>query len=268
MVTEYLGAAAAVVRRDVRTAFTYRTGLVTQLLGGFFSLTLFFYVSRLIRVSTFASPDAYYAFVVVGLLILQIVNSVLQSPPARLRQEMVAGTLERLVISPFGATGALAASLVFPVVNALVLGLAMLGSAALVFDLSVRWSTAALAVPVALLGALAFAPFGLLLMAVVLVMKQATAGATWIIAGLSLIAGLYFPVELLPDWIGWASAVQPFTPTVDLLRNVLVGTPLPEPAWQALAGIVAFIAILVPASLLAVRLSLRIGCRRGTLTEY
>src|SRR6266508_3318008 len=123
----------AVVRRDLHTALSYRFWLVTQLLGAFFSLTLFFYVSRLVRVSTFESPDAYYAFVVVGLLILQVLNFVLQGPAGRLRHEMVAGTLERLATSPFGAAGALTSSLVFPLVNALVLGTAMLGFAALVF---------------------------------------------------------------------------------------------------------------------------------------
>jgi ABC-2 type transport system permease protein len=268
VVRDYASAAGAVFRRDLRTALSYRVALGTQFLGAFFSLTLFFYVSRLVRVTTFESPDAYYAFVVVGLLILQVLNLVLQGPAGRLRQELVAGTLERLAISPFGATGALTASLLFPLLNALVLGIAMLGSAALVFDVPVRWSTAALAVPVATLGALAFAPFGLLLMAVVLMLKQATAGSKWVIAGFSLVAGLYFPVELLPGWIQWASDVQPFTPTVELLRNTLVGTPLPQPFWAELLRIVAFAAVLLPASMVGLRLALRVGRRRGTLMEY
>jgi ABC-2 type transport system permease protein len=268
VVTEYATAALAVLRRDLRTAMSYRFWLLTQFLGAFFSLTLFFYVSRLVRVSAFESPDAYYAFVVVGLLILQVLNFVLQGPAGRLRQELVAGTLERLATSPFGATGALTASLVFPLLNALVLGTAMLGVAALVFDVPVRWSTAPLAIPISVLGALAFAPFGLLLMAVVLVVKQAAAGSTWVIAGISLVAGLYFPVELLPGWIRWAAAVQPFTPTVDLLRNTLVGTPLPDPFWVALVKLVAFAAVLLPSSLAVVRFAVRVGRHRGTLMEY
>ena len=268
MVTDYLVATAAVVRRDLQTALTYRVAFATQFLGAFFSLTLFFYVSRLIEVSTFDSPDAYYAFVVVGLLILQVLNAVLNGPPGRVRHEMVAGTFERLVTSPFGAAGSLVASLVFPLANALVLGVAMLGIASLVFDLSVQWSTAALAVPVAVLGALAFVPFGLALIAVVIVVKHATAGATWVVAGLSLVAGLYFPVELLPAWVRWLSEVQPFTPTVDLLRTVLVGEPMPDPAWQAVARVAGFTVVLFPLALVGLRLALGVGRRRGTLTEY
>ncbi len=268
MVRAYLVAAGAVVLRDVRTALSYRFAFVAQFLGVFFAVTLFFYVSRLVQVGAFDSPDAYFAFAVVGLVILQVLNSTLQAPASALRQEMVAGTFERLVISPFGSMGALAAALLFPLINALVLALAMLGAASLLFDLSIRWSTAGLAVPTAVVGALAFAPFGLMLMAAVLVVKQAATGATWIIAGIALVAGLYFPVELLPNWIEWASEVQPFTPSVNLLRNLLVGTPLPDPAWLELIRIVAFTIVLLPLSLVAIHLGLRVSRRKGTIIEY
>ncbi len=45
----------------------------------------------------------------------------------------------------------------------------------------------------------------------------------------SLVAGLYFPVALLPQWIRWASDVQPLAPATELLRWALVGQPLTDP---------------------------------------
>src|SRR5713101_8652429 len=96
----------AVVRRDLQIRMSYRVSFVTQWLAGFFSLTLFYYVSRLVRVRPFQSPDAYYAFAVVGLIILQMLNSTLHGPPGVLRHEMVAGTFERIVVSPLGPVGA------------------------------------------------------------------------------------------------------------------------------------------------------------------
>jgi ABC-type multidrug transport system permease subunit len=68
-----------------------------------------------------------------------------------------------------------------------------------------------LIVPVGLLGAFSFAPFGVLFLAAVLLAKQAISGATFVVAVISLIAGMYFPVSLLPAWIRWSSDVQPFT---------------------------------------------------------
>jgi ABC-2 type transport system permease protein len=261
-------AAFAVMRRDFQLATSYRMSFVTRIVGSFFSLTLFYYLSRLVRVDTFASPDAYYAFVVVGLVILQVLHSGLLTPPGGLRQELVTGTFERLVVSPFGAIGSVLAMLLFPLVYALVAGLVMLAFAAAVFDMPVEWSTAPLSVPAALLGALAFAPFGILIAASVMVMKQALAGTAFVLAAISLIGGVYFPVALLPGWIEWTSAVQPFTAAIDLLRHLLVGYSLSAPAWLEVAKLAGFTVLLLPLSTWALGGALRHSRRRGTVTEY
>ena len=260
--------ALAIVRRDAWIALSYRTQLVAAILSGLFTMTTFYYVSRLIRVGAFASPDDYYAFVVVGILILQVLNSVLVGPPLILRQELVAGTFERLAVSPFGPVGAVASMMLFPFLLSVVTASMLLILGVLLFGVDPRLSTAGLAVPAAVLGGLAFAPFGALLVALVLVVKQAAQGTTWVIAGISLIAGLYFPVALLPGWISWATLVQPFSPAVDLLRHLLIGTPLGDAAWLTVLKIVGFSAILLPLSLWALAGAVRLGRRRGTITEY
>lgn len=261
-------AALAVVRRDVQTFLTYRFRLVAQGLNVFFSLTLFYFISRLVRVESFASPDAYYAFAVIGLIILQVLNSTLAGPPMILRQELVAGTFERMVLSPFGPVGGLVATLLFPFIYALVLGAVMLAFAGIAFGLDVQWSTAALAVPLSVLGTLSFLPFGILLLAATVLAKQAAGGTTWIIAGISLVSGLYFPVTLLPDWVEWTSDVQPFSSTVDLLRHVLVGTPLPDALWLDLARMAGFAVVVLPPAAWLLGRALRHSRRTGTIVEY
>ena len=264
----HAGAALAVVRRDLRVALSYRFRFVTQLLAAFFSLTLFYYLSRLVRVEAFQSPDAYYAFAVVGLIILQVINSTLYTPPGALREELVAGTFERMVVSPFGPVGTSLSMLAFPFLYALVTALGMLAFAGLVFGVEVEWTTLPLALPIALLAGVSFASFGVLLLAMVLVMKQAAAGTTWIVAGISLVSGLYFPVALLPDWIEWASEVQPFTPAVDLMRHVMVGTPLADPWLADVAKLVGFSVVLIPIAVWLLRRAIERSRRLGTIIEY
>jgi ABC-2 type transport system permease protein len=140
--------------------------------------------------------------------------------------------------------------------------------ASVAFGLDIQWSTAALALPVALLGAIAFAPFGLLMAAAVVVFKQTNAGALFVVSGISLLAGIYFPVDLLPDWIRWASDVQPFTPAVDLLRHLLVDTPLTTSAGVEVLKLVLFPAVLLPVSLMALAAAVRRSRRHGTIIEY
>jgi hypothetical protein len=73
-----------------------------------------------------AAPDAYYAFAVVGLITLQVLNSTLHAPPGALRQEQVTGNFERFVLSPMGAVRGMLALMLFPFLFALVSAVMML----------------------------------------------------------------------------------------------------------------------------------------------
>lgn len=93
-------AGVAVLKRDFLIALSYRLQLVGPLLGAFFSLAIFYYVSRLVRVALFDSADDYFAFVLIGIVIFQMLQSLLGAAPMLVRQELVAGTFERIVVSP------------------------------------------------------------------------------------------------------------------------------------------------------------------------
>ena len=108
-------AAAAICKRDFLLFTSYRTRMITTFFTTAVSLTLFYYVSRLVHSRAIGSPNDYYAFVVVGLIIFGILTSVLAAPVATLRAELQTGTFERLVVSPFGAVRSIASLLIFPV---------------------------------------------------------------------------------------------------------------------------------------------------------
>jgi ABC-2 type transport system permease protein len=261
----YLAGVSAVLRRDALIFSTYRLRFVSQVFASFFTLALFYYVSRLVR-GPFETPDEYYAFAVIGLVIFQVLGATLASLPGAVRQELVAGTFERFVVSPFGAAAAIMSMTIFPSLLAFLQGAFTLAIAAIVFGL--QWSTVPLAIPVALLGALAFMPFSLFIAAAVLAVKQAGAGAGYVVTLISLVGGFLFPVALLPGWIRWMSEVQPFTPTVELLRNLLVGLPLEGSVLAALLKIVGFTVVLTPLGLISLVAALRFAQRRGTIIEY
>jgi ABC-2 type transport system permease protein len=263
----YTSAAGAVLRRDLQLYLSYPARFPMRVLTAVFSLALFHYISQLVAVERFSDPEDYFAFVVVGLVILEVLQATLGVAGA-LRQELLTGNFERVVLSPFGPVPAIAAMALLPLLLAFVLALVMLGAGALFFDLPVRWSQAPLALPVALLGSAAFAALGLLFAAVVVVFKQATSAATFFVALVSLFSGVYFPVALLPGWAESVSGVEPFRPTVDLLRHLLLDTPMSGSMGAALARLGAFVVVLAPLSVLALRVAIRHTQRSGTIAEY
>lgn len=262
-----LGALLEVARRDASISMSYRAMVLSRPVGVVFTLALFYFVSRVLGSSArFPTPDAYFAFVAVGIVIQNLIRSTL-GVPLTVREELVAGSWERVELTAAGGTLGVVGMLAFPFVYAMGLATICLLVAAVVFGLDVTWGTAALAVPLGLLATLSFAPFALVFAAITLAFKQAP-GQGAVLAVVSLVSGVYFPVDVLPGWLEWTASIQPFTPAVDLMRHVLVGYPMPESIGGALARIVGFVVLGVPAGAYAVSAARRFSRRRGTLLEY
>ena len=71
----YVSAALGILRRDAAVFASYRLRFATQTAATLFTLLLFYYISRLVRVEMFPSPDEYFAFVTVGLVIFGVLTS-------------------------------------------------------------------------------------------------------------------------------------------------------------------------------------------------
>jgi ABC-2 type transport system permease protein len=264
--SEHLAAGWAIFRRDLQIFLSYPSLAFSQAISVIVSVALFYYVSKLIRVPAFESPDSYFAFVIVGLVIVSVIQSTL-TLPAGLRSELVAGTFERILLSPFGPVRGVLSMMIFPVVLALVMSVWTIGVAAALFGLELDWSTAPLTLPVGLLAAMSFSAIALLVAAVVVVFKQAP-GIGMVIAGVGLISGVYFPTDLLPSWIEWMSKVQPFTPSVDLMRHFLVGLPMSGSISVAVLKLIGFAVVLLPLAAWLLGRGVLAAQRRGTIIEY
>jgi ABC-2 type transport system permease protein len=255
-----------IVRRDAILFSSYRTQLVSQVVSPVFALAIFYYISHMLGRS-FHSPAGYFGYVIVGLVIVEILTLSLGLMPGVVRQELVAGTIERFLVSTHGPVNGILGTMLFPLCNAFMSGFLTLMLAAVIFGLPLA-PTAILAIPVALLGIVAFLPFALMLVSVVMAFKQVAGVSQFIVSGIALVGGLYFPIALLPGWIRWASEVQPFTPATDLMRHLLVNTPLTDSAGLELLKLVLFSAVLLPLGFALLRFSIRYGQRSGTVAEY
>lgn len=263
----WLDAMWGIMRRDAVLFTSYRTQLVAQIVSPLFAIAIFYYISHMLTVKTFHSPDGYFGYVIVGLAIVEILTLSLGIMPITARQELVSGTIERFLVSAHGPVNGILGTMLFPLCNSLMSGALTLVLATAVFGLPLA-ATSFLAVPVALLGVIAFTPFALLVVALVLAFKQVAGASQFIVSAIAIVGGLYFPIALLPGWIRWASEVQPFTPTTDLMRHLLVNTPLVHPAGVELLKLVGFSVVLLPAGFALLRASLRHGQRTGTVAEY
>ncbi len=263
---QYFQAMLATVQRDAAVFLSYRLRFATQVLSMLFTLTIFFYVAKLVRPDAVGAHGKYYAFVVVGIVTMAILTSALHLSEL-VRMELMAGNFERMLISPLGPVGGAMSMAAFPIAYSCVFAGMMLTLAAAFFGVPVHLAGIPLALLVAALGALAFGAIGLLFVGGLIAYKSAM-GAAWVLAGLSLLGGIYFPVSLFPAWIRWAKDVQPLTPAVDLLRHLLVGTTSLQPVWLELVKLAGFALVLMPIAAAVLWQAVKISRRRGTIMEY
>jgi ABC-2 type transport system permease protein len=262
----YFGAVTATIRRDLAIFFSYRFRFVTQILGVLFSLMTFYYIAKLVRPGAVGGRDEYYAFVVVGIVIMSVLTAALTTSQI-VRIELMQGNFERILISPLGPVGGIVSLAAFPIFYAITFAGVMLVLAVIVFGVPLHVAGIPLALAAGVLGSLAFACLGFLFTANLLAFKSPV-GPNWVIAGLSLLGGAYFPTRLFPGWLRWISEVQPFTPTVDLLRHELVGTASSSSVALEMLKLGGFTVLLIPLSIVVVRLAVNLSRRRGTLMEF
>ena len=201
-------------------------------------------------------------------MIVQILTISIGLMPTSVRQELVSGTIERFLVSAHGPVNGILGVDAVPILNALFSGPSCWCSPTLIFGLPLD-ATARLAIPVALLGTLAFMPFALL-------PGRAGDGVQASLQRdlvhrhrLAIVGGLYFPIALLPDWIEWISEVQPFTPATDLLRHLSVGHPATPPGGYGAAQARGLSpSCWCPRVSLLLRVAIRHGQRAGTIVEY
>jgi len=262
----YLGAVLATMKRDVLIFISYRLRVFSQVVAMLFSLTIFYYVGKLVPTGAIGPHGNYFAFAVVGIVTAAVLTAALGSVQI-VRMELMQGNFERILISPLGPVWGVVAVVAFPIAYSTVFAGAMLALASLIFGVPLRVGGIAPALAVGVLGALCLACIGLLFVAALIAFKSSL-GATWVIAGLSLLGGAYFPLRLFPGWIRWTSDVQPYTPTVDLLRHLLVGTRPVQAVWLELLKLVGFAALLMPVSVTILGLAVKLSRRRGTIMEF
>ena len=119
---------------------------------------------------------------------------------------------------------------------------------------------------VALVGCLGlFASLGIAVAALTVIVKRTVGLLGLMFAGIALLAGVYFPLSVLPDPIEWVARALPITWGLDVLRASLLGGGV-DPA--QLAGLFASAALLLPVTLYGFTLAVRRARQTGTLAQY
>jgi lipooligosaccharide transport system permease protein len=171
---------------------------------------------------------SYITFLAAGTLCYSAMNSatfeVLYSGFSRMH---VQKTWEAIMNAPVELDDIVFAELVWAASKALLSGLAILLVVA-VFGLAASWQ-ALWIVPLIFLASLAFAALGLIMTALAPSYDFFMYYFTLFITPMTLLSGVFFPVEQLPATLATVAAWLPLSHAVAIARPLLLGEPVPTP---------------------------------------
>jgi ABC-2 type transport system permease protein len=235
------------------------------------SLLMFFFIAKLVDQSTFENTpelaNGYFAFVVVGSALMGIMTVGLSSFATQLQSSQANGTLEAVAAAPTPLWLSVMLGSLYDLLYATASAILTVAIAVVFFE--VRFDVRPAGVPLAAAGVGAtlalFASLGMLVAAFTLVFKRSGALLAIMTAGLAFLAGVFFPVDLLPRPVAVLAELIPLTWAVDLVRLTVLAGELP----------VGRLFVLTGAALLAAPLSIAIFERAtshtrqsGTMGQY
>lgn len=258
----------AFVLRDARLELLRPAGLATRVAAAIGSVLVFYFIARTLRGGATASlgehATSYFAFSVVGLALLGYMGHGVGAMAAGLRESQAAGTLELLVLSPARTSVLLLCSSLagYP---AAALSLAIYLGTGVALGVDLGAANVAVALLSVGLATVSFAALGVLVASAVFVTTRGNPAAWAMRTGSMVLCGVFYPVTVLPQALQVVAQALPLTHALEALRgSLLLGQGLGE-LWPALLALAGLTAGLLPLSLVACAVALRIARTDGSL---
>jgi len=263
-----LSVIGALVRRDYLVQRSYRLAFVLDLFYGAVNLLVFFFISQTFDDTATQDLDgasSYFAFASVGIAITIVLQAASGGLAHRLREEQLTGTLEALTAQPittpelsFGLAafqfgfGMLRAAF-YLLLSGLMFGVSFANTDWFGFTVILVTSGAALA------------SIGVVLGAVVLVMKRGEGLTGAVTFAMGLVSGAYFPVDVLPSWL---QALGRFLPTRFAFDGLRAAIFQGENWGGDALALTAFAVVGLPLGVWCFGRGLLHSRRAGTISQY
>jgi ABC-2 type transport system permease protein len=259
---------AALVRRDRLIAMSYRFSFLLELFHGIVGLALYYFISRTfdgLSSTDLGAAPTYFAYAAVGIVMGGVLDATSTSVGYRIREEQVTGTLEAVSTAPVTSLDLCLGLMGFPFLFASARAAFYLVVAAILMGLDVGNTSWIGIVLVFLATGLAMAPIGILAGAAVLVMKRGQLLSATIVYLMTILAGMVFPVSVLPDGLEALSAVIPLRYAFDGARQALFAGS----GWEDdVLALIAFAVVLWPLSVFLFGKAGIWARKAGSLSEY
>ena len=265
------GTLGAFLKRDFLIEISYRTAFFLQMLSIVSSVLMFYFIARLVDASP-STPGLdglpYWPWLLVNWAFFTYLTGAIMSFAGKIRTEQTTGTLEAMLTTPTPLSTIVLGSAVWDFLVTSVRAIVYLMIGWLFFEVGIRPEGLLPGLLVLALTVLVHSGIGILSAAFILYLKRGDPITYLVSTSSALLGGVFFPPEIMPDFLQWASRLLPMTYGLRALRRaLLLGAPVTDllPEIQAL---VLFSIFLLPLGIIGFRIAVRRARLEGSLIQY
>jgi ABC-2 type transport system permease protein len=176
------------------------------------------------------------------------------------------GTIEYTFMAPLSRSMHLAGQGVFAILYGLVRAVLLFVVVALFFDLSMPDADFVAALVVLGIASISFIGIGMMTSVMPLISPEKGMQLGFIAQGMLLVvSGVYYPVEVLPNWLEWISVISPATYALDGARDAILGGMGLSSMWDEIWPLLVIGVVSIPLGLAVFRRGERYAKRHGKL---
>lgn len=262
----------AFLKRGFWHASSYRLNFIGNYLGSAFVLLFFYILAQFYGV---ARPAAlaeyggdYFTFLLIGGVFARYLSLGLRNFGRELEHELTAGTVEPLMVTATPPMLALLGASLWSLIEGLLLLIAQLAVGAFIFGADFSRANWPAAAALTALTVVALNSWGLFTAAFVLAFKRADPLSWLVDVTLYMLAGVYFPVQILPEWLRLIAYAFPLSHALEGLRFALMRGDSRADLWRYTLILLAFNLVLFPLGVFALRFAIQHVKRTGSLGHY
>ncbi|MBL7094945.1 ABC transporter permease [candidate division KSB1 bacterium] len=262
----------AFLKRDFINEVSYKFSFFLQFFGIFTSILVFFFLSKLFEGQEIPHLKPYggnyFAFVLIGIAFSNYLNVAIRSLSKSIRDAQMMGTLEALLVTQTEIPTIILGSSIYSYLFTSFQVLLYLVLGGVLFGVNFGSANYLGALVILIFTIASFGSVGIISASFIMIFKRGDP-ATWLITSLSwLLGGVYYPIEVLPDWLEKLSYLLPITYSLNGMRLALLqGSSLIELKLNILALLI-FTLVLLPVSLFIFSRAVKKAKHDGSLAQY
>jgi ABC-2 type transport system permease protein len=261
----------AFLQRGFLHASSYRLNFFGAYLGTALSVVFFAILAQFYgnaRSAALAPYGDYFTFLLIGGVFARYLSLGLRNFGRELELELAVGTLEPMLVTATAPALALLGPSLWTLLEGLLLMLGQLALGILFFNADFSHANWLSALTLAALAFVALNAWGLLSAAFVLVFKRAEPLGWLVDVTLFMLAGVYFPVSVMPRVLQVVAYALPLSHALEGLRFALMRGDSLSALARYVFILLGFDVLLLPLSLVAFRAALNHVKRAGSLGHY